>query len=99
MFMEDAYRAMACLQGEPFAVTLDDHAAALTGIYDRRILYGDIAGSSVHDSDFRIGVVASDLPPWVAPGARVDIRGDTLSVTALEPDGQGLVYLVCRPAT
>lgn len=98
MFMQDPYRDIVAVGGEPCAVTLGDESAQIQGMYDRRIFAGDIGGAEVRDANFVVGVVSSDLPPWVAPGARVDIRGDSLSVVALEPDGQGLVYLVCRTA-
>lgn len=98
--MEAAYRDMIALQGEDFAVTSPDasEAVAMRGMYDRRNVTGEIRGSEVRDAEYQIGVTESSLPAWVGPGSRVDIRADTLQVTALERDGQGLVYLVCRAA-
>lgn len=101
MFMQDAYRDIVALEGEPFAIVSGDgsEAGEIRGMYDRRLLVDEVAGAEVRIPDHLVGCVATDVPSWVVPGTRIDVRGDTCQITALEPDGQGLMYLTCRPAT
>lgn len=98
--MLDAYQTMAATFGEDFSLTSRDasEAVVLKGMYDRRVVTGEIGGAEVRDSNYVIGVPSADLPAWCGPGCRVDIRSDVLQIVALEPDGQGLTYLVCRVA-
>ena len=101
MFMLDPYKDMIALEGEPFAIVSADgsNSGEIRGMYDRRILVGEVAGAEVRIPDHLVGCVQTDVPDWVEPGTRIDIRGDTCQVTAIEPDGQGLLYLTCRAAT
>lgn len=101
MTMDFPYDDMIASSGEPFVLTgnIDGQSASLRGMYDRRYLNAEIGGADAGVPDFLIGVRASALPNWANRHQRVDIRGDTLEVHRLEPDGQGLIYLVCRPAT
>ena len=96
--MTNAYRDLINVGGETFAISHGGNAARLRGMYDRRVFFAEIGGAEVRQPDYRVGVSSEDLPDWVAVNARIDIRADALQVTAIEPDGQGLTYLVCRPA-
>ena len=98
--MTDVYRSMVALTGERFTLTTDDpeQSAELRGIYDRRTLVGEVGGAEVRVPDFLVGVVTEDLPHWAAPGNRIDIRGETLQVTSLDPDGAGRTAIYCRAA-
>jgi hypothetical protein len=104
MSLADMYRDMIAMDGfaEDISITSPDatEAVMMRGIYDRRVIAGQIAGSEVRDGDHLVGVLDEDLPTWIGPGSRVDIAGraHALQVTALEPDGQGWTYLVCRSA-
>ena len=100
---EGAYQEMVGAFGESFVITSGDdlESAALTGVYDRRLLIGGEAGSEIHVLDYQIGFPESALPSWVedkvaTDSVLADIREDRLRVTAVRPDGQGWVYLACR---
>lgn len=100
MLMEFPYDDIVASSGERLTLTNSDasKAASMRGVYDLRYIVGEIAGADTAVPDYRVGVVARDLPSWVTIDCRVDIRGDALSIVRLEPDGQGLMYLVCRRA-
>ncbi len=72
-------------------------AVSLRGIYERppRDVQGE-GGVTYRGADHRVTVLESELPAWADRGARVDVRGVELAIVDLDPDGQGLVSIVCR---
>ena len=85
--------------GESFTLTSADgsQTTALKGVYDRRHDAGELGGTEVRGPKPVVGIPEGQLPVWAEKDMTIDIREDRLLVTDLEPDGQGLVYLVCRP--
>lgn len=102
-----ASRKTADALGETVTVASADavESVDLQGIYDRRPLAVEVNGTRTIEADYRVSVPTADVPAWVdahmrGQGATITTaQGDSLWVTDIHRDGQGMTVFFCRAAS